>query len=261
MKLLLSFLSLVTVSFAVFADISIEGHYQGKNLFIQNPEDDLGLGFCINNATVNGQPVPGGIGVSAFEIDFENDFNIKVGEKVLIRLEHEEGCRPKILNPEVLLPKSTFTVTTMNCSPDGKLTWTTTGEQGKLPYVIEQFRWDKWVNIGEVNGTGEAGSSDYDFEFTPHSGQNKIRVVQTDHSGRKRSSEAVEFSSNVAEIKGPSGKVGDEIKFSGETRFEIYDAYGKIVKKGIGSVVNISNLKKGAYYVNYDNKNVKIFKK
>jgi hypothetical protein len=260
MKLLLSLFSLVLFSFGVFANISIEGHFQGKNLFIQNPEDDLGLGYCISNATVNGEPVPGGIGVSAFEIDFANDFNVKVGEHVFIVLEHEEGCRPKILNPEVLLPKSTFSVTKMNITPEGAVSWTTTGEQGKLPFVIEQLRWAKWVNVGEVNGIGTAGENEYLYELTPHSGENKIRVVQVDHSGRKRTSDAITFQSNVSEVKSPTGKVKDEIKFSGETRFEIYDAYGKIVKKGIGTIVNVTNLKKGAYYVNFDNSTVKIFK-
>ena len=260
MRLLLSLFSLVFLSFGVFANTSIEGHFQGKNLFIQNPEDDLGIGFCITDATVNGEPIPGGIGVSAFEIEFAGDFNIKIGEKVFILLEHDEGCRPKILNPEVLLPKSTFSVTKMNCTPAGSLVWITTGEQGKLPFVIEQYRWNKWVNIGEVNGEGTAGPNEYSFNFTPHSGDNKIRAVQIDHSGRKRTSDPIEFSSNVDEVQGPSGKVKNEIKFSAETRFEIYDAYGKIVKKGIGTIVDVSNLKKGAYYVNFDNKDEKIFK-
>ena len=39
-----------------------------------------------------------------------------------------------------------------------------------------------------------------------------------------------------------------------------YDAYGNIVKKGVGSEVDCSNLKKGAYYINYDNKNEKFIK-
>ena len=45
-----------------------------------------------------------------------------------------------------------------------------------------------------------------------------------------------------------------------ETRYEIYDAYGNIVKKGIGSLVNCTNLVKGVYYINYDNVNEKFIK-
>ena len=57
----------------------------------------------------------------------------------------------------------------------------------------------------------------------------------------------------------------NEIKFSAngspvETRYEIYDAYGNIVKKGVGSKVNCSNLLRGVYYINFDNVNEKFIK-
>ncbi|MOA58722.1 hypothetical protein D3C78_1831680 [compost metagenome] len=60
-------------------------------------------------------------------------------------------------------------------------------------------------------------------------------------------------------------KVKDQINFTAagkpiETKYEIYDAYGNIVKKGIGSSVPCSNLLKGAYYINFDNKTEKFFK-
>ena len=60
-------------------------------------------------------------------------------------------------------------------------------------------------------------------------------------------------------------KVKDEIKFLAngkevETRYEIYDAYGNIVKKGVGSKVNCTNLLKGVYYINFDNVNEKFIK-
>lgn len=52
--------------------------------------------------------------------------------------------------------KSTFVVADggISCTPDGTLTWTTTGESGKLTFTIEQYRWNKWVAIGEVDGLG-----------------------------------------------------------------------------------------------------------
>jgi hypothetical protein len=45
-----------------------------------------------------------------------------------------------------------------------------------------------------------------------------------------------------------------------ETRYEIYDAYGNIVKKGVGSSVNCENLLRGVYYINFDNVNEKFIK-
>ena len=261
---LIGLLTWLSSSLAFSASLSIEGTYQGKNLYIQNPMDDDGFGYCATKVTVNGDIMPGGTNMGAFEIDFAN-FNIAIGESVFIVIEHNEGCKPKILNPEVLLPRSTFVVSQINVSGLGKLTWQTTAEQGKLPYIIEQYRWNKWVTVGEVQGKGTQGTNDYEFNVTPHSGENTVRVVQIDHSGSKRTSKEVKFISNVPSVTKSPVKVKDLISFTAngkpvETRYEIYDAYGNIVKKGVGSSVNCQNLLSGAYYINFDNVNEKFIK-
>lgn len=258
MKKLLTLLSLVLCSQQIFAAISIEGTYQGKNLYVQNPEDEDGFGFCATKVTVNGDVMPGGTSIAAFEIDFSM-FSIEIGEPVFIVIEHNDGCKPKILNAEVLLPKSTFKVTEMTISMSGKLVWKTTGESGKLPYVIEQYRWNKWVTVGEVDGKGSSGANAYEYVVAPHSGENQIRVSQIDHSGAKRSSQDVKFDPKMASVEKNPVKVKTAINFTSggkpvETRYEIFDAYGNIVKKGVGSSVDCSNLKQGAYYINFDNK-------
>jgi len=264
MKILLVSFVLVLTAFNVKADLSIEGSYQGKSLYVQNPESEDGFGFCATKVTVNGDIMPGGVSRSAFKIDFSL-FNIQVGDDVFIVIEHRDGCKPKILNPEVLLPRSTFVVTEMKVTNDGKIEWTTTGEQGKLPFIVEQYRWNKWVNAGEVDGAGVEGPNSYEFKVTPHSGENKIRVVQIDHSGTKKKSDEKTFKSEVEEVEMAPKKVKTEIKFTAngeptETKYEIYDAYGNIVKKGYSSSVNCENLRKGAYYINFDNKNEKFIK-
>lgn len=266
MKGKLLFVLAVVWSFSSMAQatLSIDGSYQGKNLYIQNPMDEDGFGYCATKVTVNGDIMPGGTGQAAFEVDF-GIFNIELGEPVFIVIEHNEGCKPKILNPEVLLPKSTYVVESMEVTPMGKLTWTTKGENGKLPFVIEQYRWNKWVAVGEVQGKGTAGPNTYEFIATPHSGENTLRVAQFDHSGRGRYSKEVTFKSTVMEVSKKPSIVKDKIEFftNGipvETRYEIYDAYGNIVKKGVDSVVPCNNLVKGFYYINYDNVNEKFIK-
>lgn len=249
---------------AAFAALSVEGTYQGKNLYVQNPMDDEGFGYCATKVTVNGDIMPGGTSMGAFEIDF-SQFNIEIGEPVFIVIEHNDGCKPKILNPEVLLPRSTFVVVNMNISPAGKLTWTTKSEQGKLPFIIEQYRWNKWVTVGEVQGKGSGQENSYEFAVTPHSGENTVRIVQVDHSGTKRPSKEVKFMSSTPKVVKTPAKVKDLIKFEAnaaavETRYEIYDAYGNIVKKGVGSSVNCANLLRGVYYINFDNVNEKFIK-
>lgn len=263
MKAFLISLSLFSILIAR-ADLSIEGSYQGKNLYVQNPEDEDGFGFCATKVTINGDVMPGGVSRSAFEIDFSL-FNINVGDPVFIVIEHNNGCTPKILNPEVLLPRSTFQVTEMTISDDGLLKWKTTSEQGKLPYIIEQYRWNKWVSAGEVDGVGTPTENSYEYKVIPHSGENKVRVVQVDNSGTKKKSDEQTFTSSLAMVEMAPKKVKSEIKFTTngaaiDTKYEIYDAYGNIVKKGYASSVNCENLRKGAYYINFDNKNEKFIK-
>ena len=265
MKNLTLLIGFLFLSATVFAALSVEGTYQGKNLYVSNPMDDEGFGYCATKVTVNGDIMPGGTSVGAFEIDFSM-FNIEIGEPVFIVIEHNEGCKPKILNPEVLRPRSTFTVKEMNVSDDGKLSWITEGEQGKLPFIVEQYRWNKWVTVGEVQGKGSGGSNQYEFKVSPHSGVNTIRVVQVDHSGTKRTSEEKKFTSDVPTVTKTPKQVRNEISFMAngagiETRYEIYDAYGNIVKKGVGASVNCSNLLRGVYYINFDNVNEKFIKK
>ena len=59
----------------------------------------------------------------------------------------------------------------MNINNSGILKWTAKNESGSLPYVIEQFKWNKWVYVGEVQGVGTAESHDYSFQISTHSGK------------------------------------------------------------------------------------------
>lgn len=259
-----SFISFLFVSSSFGSKLSIEGVYQGKNVYVQNPVSSDGFGYCASKVTVNGDIVPSNIGNGDFEINL-SDLNISIGEPLFIVIEHEDGCKPLIINPEVLLPRSTFVITKLDVHANGKLAWETTKEQGKLPYYIEQFRWNKWVTVGEVQGIGTVGSHQYEFNVSPHSGINSVRIVQVDHSGLKRPSKEVKFTSLIPKVSKNPTKVKDIIHFTAnnkpiETRYEIFDAYGNIVKKGVGNAVNCKNLARGAYYINFDNTNEKFIK-
>lgn len=263
MKIILVLLFLIS-AYTLRATLSIQGVYQGKEIYVQNPEDADGFGFCATKVTVNGDVMTGGVNRSAFNIDF-SQFNIAVGDPVFIVIEHNDGCKPKILNPEVLLPKSTFEIVEMSVKEDGTLKWKTKNEQGSLPYVIEQYRWNKWVSAGEVDGEGTSEENEYEYKIIPHSGENKLRIVQQDHSGLKRKSEEITFDSNLPEVEMAPKKVKTEIRFTAngkpvETKYEIWDAYGNIIKRGFGSTVNCENLKKAVYYINFDNTDQKFIK-
>lgn len=252
---------ILLMSFSAYAGtIILEGNYQGKNLFVQNPFAGSGVGFCTYEVTINDQVTTDEINSSAFEIDF-TAFQLEIGSKVVVKIRHGDDCKPKILNPEVLKPKSTFDIVSMKIDEEGVLTWSTNNETGKLPYIIEQFRWNKWVKVGEEEGKGSKSTNTYTFKITPHSGENKFRVKQVDYSRRPRYSSSVKFRSKKPPVTFAPVKVKDNIMFSDETMYEIYDAYGNIVKKGFGAKVDVTNLKKGTYYINYDKEMGKFLKK
>lgn len=241
--------------------ILIEGTYQGKNVYVQNPFASNGVGFCVYEVRVNDKITTDEIGSSAFEIDLRQ-FQLKNGDAVSIKIFHKDDCKPKVLNPEVLKPKSTFVTSSITCDGGSEmLKWTTTAESGKLTYVVEQFRWNKWVKVGEVEGTGTAGPNAYQFKVVLHSGENQFRVKQVDYSGQARTSPVAKVTSNKPEIMFFPVKAKTEITFEGgETMYEIYDQFGNIVKKGFGTKIDVTGLAKGGYFLNYDNKTAEFFK-
>jgi len=260
----LSILVLLGVfSTSAFAgNIVLEGNYQGKNLYIKNPFAGTGVGFCVFEVTVNGSVTTDEWNSSAFEIDL-SIHDLDLGDQIVVVIKHKDDCpTPKVLNPEVLNPKSTFKIGSISVSSAGLLSWTATDEAGVLTYIVEQYRWNKWTYVGEVEGAGRTGKTNsYSFQVTPHSGDNKFRVKQVDYTGVPRYSPAAEHTSSVPTVTGVPEKVESSINFSSETMFEVYDIHGNIVKKGFSSTIDASNLKKGIYYLNYDNSTVEFMKK
>ena len=256
----LLFISLIisTVSYSNSV-IVLEGNYQGKNIYVQNPyQNSSNVGFCVKEVRVNGIVTTDEIASSAFEIDFKA-LKLKIGDKVEIKITHTDGCKPKVLNPEVLKPKSTFEVTEISVDNNLVLKWTTKNENGNLPFIVEQYRWNKWVKLDEVQGLGTPIENHYSFKVIPHSGKNQYRVKQIDYSGQARISKSVDFISSSPEVSFTPSKVTKDITFMAnnkpaETMFEIFDQFGNILKRGTASSVDVSNLPKGSYYIDYDNK-------
>lgn len=262
------FFLLFIFNFSVFLAqvqlLSLEGAYQDKNLIVNNPPMADGFGFCISKVMVNGEILPAVIQASHFEIDFQL-FHLKKGDEVFVVLEHASGCQPRFLNPSILLPKSTFECPEISAQKDGNLTWTTTNEQAVLDFSIEQFKWGRWVEVGQVKGKGMKGSNTYQFQLTPHSGKNTVRVSQTDSSGKPRASKSTSFSSATPAVSFSPTKVHSTLTFKAKnqvvkTKYEIYDAYGNLLKTGFGSSVDCHNIVSGVYFINYDNKSEKFIK-
>jgi len=232
--------------------VIVEGKYLNKNIYIQNGFTDAGVGFCAYAVYVNEKLTNDEVNATAFEIDLAQ-LQLKYGQDVVIKILHKDGCiPPRVLNPDVLKPVATFEIVTMHMTNEGLITWTSKNEGGPLPFIVEQFRWNKWVNVGEVQGIGKPGEHSYKFQVTAlHSGENKFRLRQAGYQS-KYSSEVKIISSTPRCIFSLS-KGTKQIDFTCGTLYEVYDYYGSVVKKGYGTRVDIANLQKGGYYVCFDN--------
>lgn len=230
----------------------ISGIYQGKDLYVKNPVTSGGIGFCIFEVQVNGNITSDEVNSPAFAVDLAV-WGLKQGDPVEVVLRMKENCDVKIINPEVIYPNSTYEVTSINLEPDGMLTWKTVKESASIPFVIEQFRWNKWLKVGEVIGLGSSAENTYKFQANLHSGVNTFRVYQLDFKGQRFSQE-IKVQSATPEVTIKNTRIGNSIEFSKETDYEIYSEYGALVKSGRGSSVDTSKFYKGKYYVSYDNK-------
>jgi|SRR5690554_1343163 len=237
----------------------LDGIYQGKDLYIKNPFSDKGVGFCVFEVYVNGDLTRDEINSSAFAIDF-NILGIELGDPVEIIVKHKKGCAPVVLNPESIKPHSTFEIGDIAVK-NNVLSWSTTKESGSLPYIVEQFKWNKWVKAGEVSGIGTTDEHKYRFELTPYSGENKVRVKQVDYSNEPRYSEAVIYDPKTSKVSFEPKRVDGVINFSANTNYEIFNMWGILVKTGYGKSIDVSNLEKGEYYLNYDSSFGETFRK
>ncbi len=239
-------------NFAYGDKLEISGVFLGKNVYVMNPFSDSGIGFCVFEITVNGQTSADEINSSAFEIDL-SQFKFAIGQKLHIILHYKNGCLPKIINPEAIKPNSSFNLQSAGVNKKGILQWSTKGELGVLAFVVQQYRWNKWITIGELEGKGIPDLNKYQLDVRPHSGDNIYRIYQIDHTGIPNYSEEIKYESKLSKITFGPEKVKDELLFTSATLYEIYDNYGNIVFKGFGNKIKLENLQNGLYYINYDN--------
>lgn len=243
---------------AAAEELIIKGTYQGENIYVKNPFAPSGVGFCAYEVTVNGMITTDEINSSAFEVDL-SVFGFKVGDDVNVVIRYKDDCTPMVLNASALQVQKPAKFESVSIK-DGAIHFTTTGETGPLPFIIEQFRWNKWVKVGEIRGKGHNQTNSYDVKVRTHSGANKFRVRQTT-GNRKVQSFSKEVVSITTAPKVEFKVTASEITFSGETMYEVYDQFGGIVFKGYGKSINITTLTKGKYYLNYDNSQGDFIKK
>lgn len=234
--------------------IIIEGFYQGKDLYVKNPNSPKGVGYCVYEVQVNDDVTADEINSNAFVIDLHS-LGLELGAPLVVKIIHHDECKPKVLNMDAVLPQSTYELSTLEIDSKGVLHWSTSKEIGELPYIIQQFKWNKWVNVGEVIGTGRMDNNTYSFQVSSHTGRNIYRIAQKTTKGKARyTDEVVYVSAQTDPVMLESTKVSKAVSFSAKTHYEIFDEYGRLIKRGFDKQIDIASLHKGQYYINYDNR-------
>jgi hypothetical protein len=256
-------LTLITTVFILSCchagEITLSGNYYGNNLVVLNPS--IGNGFCVTEVLVNGKKTSDEIRSNSFEIDFSL-LELKSGDPVKVVIKYHDGCTPTIVNPQALTAHSAFTFVSIKFDRSGKLTWTIKGELGEDPFFVEQFRWNKWVQVTEVRPSDTIHNSTYAVDVNTHYGLNQFRIVKTDASGNPIYSKVAKYNNiKATEVELISSKITDKISFSAETMYELFDQNGNYLSGGIAKDVDASDLGKGKYFLNYDTKSVTVTKK
>jgi hypothetical protein len=253
MKRLFTLIVATLLATSVWAEvIIISGIYQGKDLYVKNPMTADNSGYCVFEVLVNGNITADQLNSASFAVDLAT-WKLAKGDALEIVLRCKENCEVKILNPEVIYPNSTYEITSMKIEPSGSMAWTTEKESATIAFVVEQFKWNKWIKVGEVQGKGVPESCAYTFPANLHTGINTFRIYQIDFKGQHTSSE-YKAESNTPEIKIKNLKISNSIDFSDITDYEVVSEFGAKVASGRGKSIDATKFAKGRYYVSFDNK-------
>lgn len=247
---------------ALASEMLLKGIYQGKDLYIMNPMLDAGEEYCVFEVLINNEKYNEVINSSAFRISLDYA-GLQYGQEYVVTIRHHEFCTPKLVNPEVLKPLCTYEIASHELGYDNVLRFITANESGKLTFYIEEFRWGKWIEIGQIPGEGGPGSRSYSIKTYPFNGENRFRIYQIDHLKRKVYSDEIVYPINKEPIRIMTklSGVSKEIVFSDNTSYEVINEFGEELISGVGNIVNVSRLTKGQYFLNYENEYILFIKR
>jgi hypothetical protein len=244
-------------SLSTFAgELKVNGVYNGINLHVQNPHDGNN-NYCISAIYLNNAQVKFA-NTTMITIDLSE---LKVGDKVELKILHKEKCTPKVLNPNALLPRGDFHFGKLKIDAES-LQWEGRGESEHGQYFVEVFKNSAWVAEKIVPAQGAKGVSGYTQKVNHISGINKYRIKYLDtNSSKSYFSDELEFISDKDKVYFFPKQVSTMIYFSKVVKYEVLDANKKSILKGSGSEIDCSSLVTGTYYVLYDNKTEPFYKK
>lgn len=252
------FFIFIGFSVQVFSqEILIEGNYWDKNLYIYNPNPIQNS--CIKSITVNNVIVDSVFNSNSVIVNLKK-FGFQTGDNLLLIIQHDENCEPIISNLDAVKRSSELFLESFKyVRRQGVLQWDVSELDSGKVFEIEQYLWGKWITAS-VLGLSDTISID---KYTPtlSSNLNLFRIKQIDpNQNIVTYTKSVKVRTGNRNIIIQKGKIREKIVFSDKTHYEIYSIDGFLLLSGTGKEVDLKNLEKRDYWINYDI-NTEVFRK
>lgn len=240
-------------------ELVLSGTYQGKSIYVQNPFNHSKNQFCTKEVFVNDRKLFDAPQISAFKIDLSY---LHINDLVVIRITFYDGCRPRIVNPQVIHAPSQFKFISTQ-SDNHSITWATAGELPGGQFVIEQFDTDRkaWGVVKSIMAKGNPLNNQYAIPASHQIGENRYRIRYEGADGSVNYSVELTYTSVIEPITFYPAVATTKLTLSDTTRYQITDFFGKLIKEGEGREITVLDLSPGEYYLNIQNRKEKFVKK
>ena len=225
--------------------------YKGDKLFLKNIFNSNAK-KCIDSIKINNQDVKLSENSLIYVLD-PGEYEVKIGQNFIIQLFYQNDCIPRFFNFP-LTHKKTPILENAYIDSARNIIWDSQNESQNTTYLIQHYKWNRWVTIKEINVQIKKGANQYSFTPNYHSGINKFKIKQLDSVQIKSISKILIYDTpKVCKPIKMFNSQNNIIEFSDSTHYELYDSEGVKLNRGFRKEIDIRNLKKGIYFLNYDN--------
>jgi len=241
---------------AVQQKVVYEGTYQGSNISVKNsfiPDCNC---YAIKKILLNDQNLT----FKENKVIPINLSHLNKGQYISLVITYKGNIKPILTNYEAIQSPSTYKLISLRVGEDW-VKLTTQNETSQEPFILERYAYNKWIKVASVKGQGPAGFSNYTFDVEHFSGENKYRVKQRSLNRKYRITPPVIYHSDKKPVTFYPERVDHSIFLSRIADYQIFDQYGRLIKKGIEHQIPLVHLKPGVYYLYVDGQVKRFYKK
>jgi|GEM_PF-3414781 hypothetical protein len=174
------------------------------------------------------------------------------------------GMAPKSIVQPICTPKSPYKIKDLRIVDKQNLVWGVITDSLTSTCIVQQFRWNKWVNWDTLTCIKKKDSIEFRYPIARyiHDGHNRFRIKGYVKDGlayySDNASQDEPEETKLLHIESPLYYKTHPITFNRETFFEFYDSNGTLVKKGHEKMLLVNTYGKGLYYLCYENSIVEV---